>query len=41
MNFKEEVTILLKKCDIGDQLKSLIGTEVTIYIDRHIWYQTS
>ena len=34
MDFKEEVTILLKKCDIRDQLKSLIGTEVTIYIDR-------
>ena len=36
MNFKEEVTILLKKCDIRDKLKSLIGTEVTIYIDRPI-----
>ena len=34
MNFKEEVTILLKKCDIRNQLKSLISTEVTMYIDR-------
>ena len=34
MDFEKEVSMLLKKCDIRDKLKLLLGKEVTVYIDR-------
>jgi len=36
MNFNQKATILLKKCDIRDKLKLLLGKEITIYIDRQL-----
>ena len=34
MHFKQKAIMLLKKCEIRGKLKSLLGTEVTMYIDR-------
>lgn len=34
MDFEKNVTMLLKKCDIREQLKQLLKKDITIYIDR-------